>query len=245
MPDEVGRFGTAGLSWSQRAVLGGLRAVIGPGLSNSKNLFLHGIHTYGARRASQLMPEHAVVVDFGCGNGRFSKFFARRGHTVLGTEITQEMLDGANASCADEEGCQFALTDGVHIPAADGSLDTIWACGVLRFSLFVDNPVYDKIAAEMHRVLRYGGRVVNLEVYVDRDPDVFIKDFEAAGFHTREVRVIHRYSGLAERVLARARVPDAAIAWVGERVAQARFHFDNPRRETQGLRDYYFVFEKT
>jgi ubiquinone/menaquinone biosynthesis C-methylase UbiE len=243
MPDEVGRFGTAGLSWAERATLGGLRAVIGPSSSERNNQFSHGIHTYGARRAARTLPVRASVVDFGCGTGRFTRFFAERGCTVLGTEITAEMVEGARVECSGVD-CAFALTDGIRIPADDASIDLIWACGVLRFSLFGDAPVHDQIAAEMFRVLRPGGKVINLEVYVDQPPKTFQRDFETAGFVARPAHVLCRYGGTFEHYLKHPIWPDAWVGWLGRRCAQLRYHLDPPGRQERGIRDYLLVYDK-
>ena len=242
MPDELGRFRTAGLSWSERAALGGLRAVIGPSSSSRNNNFLHGIHSYGAARALRLLPRQAAVVDFGCGNGRFSRFFADNGCSVLGTEITPQMIDQAREECPPA--CTFELTDGIHIPVPAASLDAIWCCGVLRFSLFGEDPVHDQIAAEMFRALRPGGRVVNLEVFVDQEPRVFTRDFESAGFVARPAHVVHRYGGRLEHYCKDKRIPEGLVPILGRVCASIRYHFDFPERLSTGLRDYFFVFDK-
>ena len=243
MPDEKCRFHTTGLSWAERAGLDGLRAVLVPEDRPRRNNFIHGIHTFGARRAFHFLAPNAFLMDFGCGSGRFTRFFAGLGCKVLGTEITKRMLERARRDCSGAK-CSFVLTDGISIPVADGSLDAIWCCAVLRYSLFVPDPVYDKIAAEMFRVLRPGGIVANVEMYVDREPRVFLKDFESVGFTTRSVRVLQRYDGRLERFFGNCRWPQAWIPWMAQRCAQLRYHFDWPERAVTGLRDYLFVWEK-
>src|ERR1700686_2215471 len=201
MPDEKSLFQTTGPSWSARASLGGLNAVLAPGGSARGNLFLHGIHIFGAERALRHFPPDTAIIDFGCGTGRFTAFFASRQRRVLGTEVTPEMLEQAKKECA-ESSCEFALTDGVSLPCAPASVDGIWCCAVLRYSLFVANPAYDRVAKEMYRVLRPGAYVVNCEMYVDAPPRIFLKGFEDAGFETRKIIVLQRYGGKAERVLS-------------------------------------------
>src|SRR6266852_9891273 len=89
-------------------------------------------------------------------------------------------------------------TDGVIIPARANSIDLIWCCTVLRYSLLVPNPVYADIAREMYRVVKPGGLVINLEMYVDNPPQTFTHDFEQAGFVTKDVRVLKRYESFFE-----------------------------------------------
>ena len=240
MPDEAGRFQTKGLSWSERAKLGGLSAVISPSASARSNAFLGGVHEFGAHHALALMDLPANVVDFGCGNGRFTRFFADRGCTVLGTEITPEMLEDLQST----DRCRYELTDGVHIPVADGSQDLVWCCGVLRFSMFGEEPQHANIAAEMFRALRPGGLVVNVEVFVEEPSTLFVRDFERAGFRVREDKVLHRYGGRFEHHLKDRRLPDDWMPWLGKRCAQLRYYLDKSNRQPRGLRDYLLVLEK-
>src|ERR1700724_1890608 len=115
MPHEKSLFQTAGPSWSARASLGGLNAVLDPGGSARGNLFLHGIHSFGAERALKYFPRNGAIIDFGCGTGRFTAFFASRQRRVLGTEVTPEMLEQAKKECT-EGSCEFELTDGGSLP---------------------------------------------------------------------------------------------------------------------------------
>jgi SAM-dependent methyltransferase len=243
MPDEKSLFQTAGPSWSSRASLGGLNAVLAPGGSARGNLFLHGIHIFGAERALKYFPRDSAIIDFGCGTGRFTTFFACRQRQVLATEVTVEMLEQAKKECRESE-CEFVLTDGISLPSASSSVDGVWCCAVLRYSLFVPNPAYDRIAKEMYRVLRPGAYVVNCEMYVDVPPRVFLQGFEDAGFETRNIFVLQRYGGRLEQVLSHKLIPDRWITRSAFLSAFARSHLDNPGRQVPGLRDYLFVWQK-
>ena len=107
-------------------------------------------------------------------------------------------------------GSQVCLTDGVSIPLRDRSVNMIWVCGVLKYSLFepssacrggsgpdtvTEVPSYQEIAKEMYRVLKPGGYVVNVEMWVDAPPHVFTPDFENVGFATKQVRVLRQIFG--------------------------------------------------
>src|SRR5688500_5612876 len=96
MPDELCRFQTTGLSWAERAGVGELHAVLSPQGTERRNHFLHAAHTAAAAKAATLVPPGGRVVDFGCGTGRFVRFFQARGYSVLGTEITPEMIAEAH-----------------------------------------------------------------------------------------------------------------------------------------------------
>src|SRR5215831_8422405 len=128
MRAEPGAFETEGPSWVERARLGELRAVISPTSDDRLNLFMHSVEMYAAKRAIQLRSKPGRLLDFGCGNGRFLRYFGRRGYRVIGTEITAEMLEEARR-IGLPHGAEVHITDGVHIPIPDGSVDLIWACG--------------------------------------------------------------------------------------------------------------------
>jgi ubiquinone/menaquinone biosynthesis C-methylase UbiE len=243
MPDELGSFQTAGISWAHRAECGELNAVLSPTGSAHRNRFLHNMQMFGAGKVPWPRISDPVVVDFGCGTGRFLRLFGQRTRLIVGTEITKEMLCAARGYGLPDT-ASLLLTDGVSLPLRDESVDLIWCCGVLRFSLFVPNPAYAQIAKEMFRVLKPGGRVVNYEMYVDVGPDVFVRDFETAGFKTTETRVLNRHFSRMEQALQSRRLPLRAIALTAGLCATIRYYFDSPTRSTGGLRDYMFVWLK-
>jgi ubiquinone/menaquinone biosynthesis C-methylase UbiE len=245
MADELDRFQSTGLTWAERAGRGELDAVLSPTGGERRNLFLHHIHLFGASRARSLIGNAGVLVDFGCGTGRFLRFWSASTsvRSVVGTEITPEMLYKAR-SLGLPSSVGVVLTDGLAIPFKDASVDAIWCSAVLRYSLFVPNPVYGEIAQEMFRVLRPGGVVANCEMYVYEGPEVFCRDFEAAGFKTAEVRVLNRYARL-EQKLQSSRIPLRFVPAAARMNAMIRYHFDRATRKTNGLRDYLFVWKKS
>jgi ubiquinone/menaquinone biosynthesis C-methylase UbiE len=243
MPHEIGGFQTAGPSWAERAEAGELNAVISPTGPDRSNRFVHSTQLVVARIAAALTLRSGVVIDFGCGTGRFLRYFGSKGYRMVGTEITLEMLRNARRFGVPSR-TLLLRTDGVIIPAQANSVDLIWCCTVLRYSLLVTNPVYADIVREMYRVLKPGGRVVNLEMYVDNPPQTFVRDFEATGFRTRYVGVLHRWSGRLESGLQFPGIPNWFLPLAGKLCAAVRLLVDNPHRKAPGLRDYMFVFSK-
>lgn len=243
MPDELSRFQTTGQTWSERARLGELNAVLSPTGTERRNRFLHSVHLFGAKVALGMNPNKGVLVDFGCGTGRFVRFFGKNGFLVIGTDITLGMLFAAK-QFGLYKGSTLVQTDGISIPVDDQSVDMVWVCGVLRFSLFVPDPVYKEIAREMYRALRPDGLVVNLEVYVDTPPEAFTYDFEQVGFRTKDIRVLQRYDGRLERFFQSSALPLWCVDAGGKLCAALRFWFDHPKRRRPGLRDYLFAWSK-
>jgi SAM-dependent methyltransferase len=245
---ERTRFHNVGLTWAERAAFGGLQAVVSLGGGRPAE-FLHGVHRHAAARALRYFRSPGWLIDFGCGNGRFVHYFTSKGHHVLGTEITFEMILSAKRLIlstkrkSGDVNCHFVVTDGIAIPVANNSICGIWCCAVLRYSLLVDNPCYREIGAEMFRVLRPGAHVVNCETYVDVDPERFTDPFEEVGFKTRQVLVLNRYR-LFERFWWKQILLTRWVSDVGVLCAALRANFDSAWRPSRGLRDYLFVWQK-
>jgi len=256
MPSDVTRFEPHGTRWSDLAQLGELDAVLSPGSPERANLFLHALTLYAAKVALALDPnkrrKKGILVDFGCGTGRFVRFFGARGYSVIGLDITPEMLSAAR-KFGLPQGSDLQLTDGVSIPCPDQSVDMIWICGVLKYGLFVhpflefelqQDPAYPRIAKEMYRVLKPGGFVANYEIFVNNvQPEVFTRDFEQAGFITKDVRILQRY-GRLEWHCQWSRLPLKWLIPAGQVCAALHYWFDDPKRPAPGLRDYLFVWCK-
>src|SRR5262249_7294106 len=168
MPDTR-QFETGGLTWGQRARHGELNAGIKPHRPERFNLLVHSICLFAARVAlawgGRTGRRRGVLLDFGCRTGRVLRFFRACGYSLIGTEITPEMLSEAKRYGLPH-GAEVHLTDGVSIPLPDQSVDMVWVCGVLKYSLFAPGsvcrggsgtlsrerfvPVYLDIAHEMY-----------------------------------------------------------------------------------------------
>lgn len=90
------------------------------------------------------------VLDIACGNGLASEPLLRRGLTITGVDISQAMLENARQRL---KGATFAIGKAEELPFGDHQFNgTICAQAVHWF----EQP---KALAEMHRVVKPGGRV--------------------------------------------------------------------------------------
>jgi SAM-dependent methyltransferase len=235
-------FEDQGLTWAQRAKLGEFRAVLAPDGSEKRHRFMHTVHLRGAKCAMALRRPPATLLDFGCGTGRFVRFFGSRGYRVIGTEVTPEMLEEARRIGVPDN-ASLVVTDGIHLPVPDQSVDLIWVCGVLR--LVAQQPVYREVTGEMFRALKPGGSVVNVEVYTQWEPGVFTSGFESVGFKTERLQVLHRY-GRFDRLVQSRWIPLPCVRPMSWMYGALRSRFDDPTRAVQGkgIRDYLMVWTK-
>lgn len=95
----------------------------------------------------------ALTLDLGCGTGRMFGALARPGKTLLGADISGDMLASARKSPTPAQGLMAA--DFYRLPLADGVLDTAVAVGT--FHLTHD---LERAMREVARTMRPGGTVV-------------------------------------------------------------------------------------
>jgi arsenite methyltransferase len=101
------------------------------------------------------LPAGARVVEVGCGTGAISRALAAVAGEVIGTDPSPGLLTRAEALSAGIANLAFQEADGRVLPFADASFD---AAVLHRVLSHVPGP--EAVLAEVHRVLRPGGRVV-------------------------------------------------------------------------------------
>ena len=125
-----------------------------------------------------------VVLDVGCGGGIDTVLAARRvgptGRTI-GLDLLEDMCERGRASAAAaavEAWTDFRAGAMEEIPLDDDSVDVVVSNGVINLSARKS-----RVLAEIHRVLRPGGRVCVSDLTVDDDlpPEVLTSDAAWAG----------------------------------------------------------------
>ncbi len=120
------------------------------------------------------------VLDFGCGDGHYSREFVKQGaKQVVGIDPDETFIELARQASTmfsdgepeDNERLSFVRGDGNALPFKDGSFDIV-------FSNFVLHHFKDTLPAfqESRRVLRDGGRVVSIfNIYqIDKEYEDFL-----------------------------------------------------------------------
>jgi SAM-dependent methyltransferase len=99
----------------------------------------------------------ALVLDYGCGNGDFSRVLAGRGARVYGIDISPQLIEQARADAAKmgmDGSLRFFVGDAHHTPFDDASFDYVLGNGALHH---LD---LEKAYAEIARVLKPGAKAV-------------------------------------------------------------------------------------
>lgn len=95
------------------------------------------------------------VLDVACGTGNLAIPAAREGAVVTGIDIAPNLLEQAQKRAeAEELNCQFDEGDVEALPYDNGSFDTVTT---MFGAMFAPRP--DKVAEELIRVCRSGGRI--------------------------------------------------------------------------------------
>ncbi len=103
------------------------------------------------------------VLDYGTGSGKFARFLHREGASVIGVDISKEMIAAAETR---EDGILYAhITSGDLSLFPDGSFDAVVANFVLCMIESPDEIL--KITKEAHRVLKPDGKFIILHVNWD------------------------------------------------------------------------------
>jgi SAM-dependent methyltransferase len=211
----------SGPTWAERARLEPLAAVLDPAdTRGGKNRLIDRVHKLALGRALGDL-RGATALDFGCGTGRLSDWLVRRGASVVGVDVTPEMVTVARSNIPH---ARFETIDGRTLPFADGCFDVVVSAYVLQYYVGGDG----SIANELARVVRTGGRLVGIEQVTDGDigrggpASAYTEMLESVGFRVLDVSMIRmsdsRILAIEQRLPVFARLP--LVPWLMTREAE-------------------------
>ena len=94
-----------------------------------------------------------LVLDAGCGGGRYARLAGRFGAKVIGVDLSSA-VDKAAALCADMPGVAIVQADLLDLPAAEGGFDLAFSIGVMHHS-----PDPRRAFAQVAARVKPGGRL--------------------------------------------------------------------------------------
>lgn len=114
-----------------------------------------------AHEVVRLLPDHANVLELGCGFGTDAAFFAQRGHSVLATDLSEIAIARNKREHTTILSPNFQVLDmrDGTLPFAADEFDAVYA----RLSLhYYPDHITRSLFQEIHRVLKRGGRLAFL-----------------------------------------------------------------------------------
>ena len=99
----------------------------------------------------KMLPEHATILDVGCGSGRDAKIFSEMGLQVVGVDFSAKMIEVAKRTAPR---AQFYEMDVEDLNFPKESFDGVWAsCSLLHLA---KNRVIS-VLSKIHNLLRQDG----------------------------------------------------------------------------------------
>lgn len=196
--------------WRERAGFGDLRSVIDPAdASGSKNAYIDLVQKTALDRHFPIGRKD-VVLDFGCGVGRFTDWLEARAAAVIGIDAVSEMIDAARRLHPNSK-CRWMTYSDERLPLNDSAVDRILSVWVLQHVL--DDIRLSELVSEFARVLKPGGAVAIIEQvaptnrrstagYIEqRNLHDYDRAFRAAGFEVEFSQAIRSPSRVANGIL--------------------------------------------
>jgi ubiquinone/menaquinone biosynthesis C-methylase UbiE len=160
-----------------------------------------------------------VVLDFGCGVGRLSKFIAPKVRSVIGVDKSSNMLDIAKEINAMQN-IQYAHFINYPLPFENQYFSKIFSYWVLQH---IDNQELKNTFIDFHRLLKDNGRVYLFEqvrnqesvvldsIHHQRKREEYHKLMDEAGFELVHAQRVFRYPSYALSIWSKYRWLPASI----------------------------------
>jgi ubiquinone/menaquinone biosynthesis C-methylase UbiE len=182
---QLQHFQTDGETWEKRAEKGKLPAVIDPGdLKGRKNLYIDTLQKIAIQKALS-QGEKEIIIDFGCGSGRFSDLLSQYCKFLAGLEITPQMLKIAKHACQNPN-VSFVLYDGLSLPLKENKTDLVVSINVFQY--VTEEAELKKVLKEIGKCLKPQGELLCIEQVTknkkrwQRDFKTYLNLFEQSNF---------------------------------------------------------------
>ena len=104
--------------------------------------------------------ENQFIFDFGCGTGIFIKSIKNNSFSIIGGDISFEMLKIANDLSNKDKRISLLMLDGINIPIKDDCIDCVMAREVL---CHVPDSNYSSTFQDLYNCLKPGGKLIVLD----------------------------------------------------------------------------------
>ncbi len=128
--------------------------------------------------------KNKIVLDIGCGNGRYAKFLAPSSKKYFALDISKEQLKLAKDRTKRLKNIKFILSDAEKIPLPNNSVDVIVAS--FAISVILEFKKKKRVLKEMIRVVREQGKIF----LVENDS---VGEFEEIRGHTKRTENYNRW----------------------------------------------------
>lgn len=181
------------------------------------------------RRLTRLAPG-ARVADLGCGSGTFTDRLRRSGYATVGIDISPKLI-----AVGQRKYPQLELIEGdiEHLPLADASLDGVLLSGVVHHF-----PDPRRCVAEVHRVLRKGGKFMAFDPN-RRNPFMWLYRAHSSPFYSSAGVTENEQPVLAEEV--RAAFGAAGFAVRSDYLSGLSYRYNASARMRRLLAAYNFI----
>ena len=170
-----------------------LRSVVS--VDDLNTMYIDGSQKRLVSRAVRLEP-HFTVLDYGCGVGRWTLWFAPEVHRVVGVDLSPKMVEAARRMAGNTgiQNAEHHTIEGMPFPFEDDAFDLVNAVWVLRY--IIDDDELARTVEEICRVVRPGGHVTFIEMIAKKEPE--FKEHEGVFTGAAVYRRLEQYRSLFE-----------------------------------------------
>ena len=234
---------TASVDWSQRAGKGFLASGIDPGdRKGHKNYYIDLLQKAALEEVLKLKGDE-IVLDFGCGSGRFSYWIAPKVKKVVGLEVTPEMIDLAEKN-RTVENVEFMVYDGIHFPSFLYPFDLILSVGVVQI---LRRESLKNALSGLTQYLKRGGRFCLVEQASD-NPKVerprveeYLQAFKESNLECLRHYPIRNGRWWMLYLIRYGIIPEK---WFGRIAVWERMKSGKTKKRISYYRDYLFLMKK-